>query len=177
MYNAEKKFLTYTVKDFYKDYAKAQRKSEFPRRTYKKYKEYILDIFAEIFKEIVKNDWQFVLPYSLGELYLKTSNKVVGQKVIDWGKTQKTGKHHYFFNNHTFGKVYSFVWDKTYARFPTSKYYSFNILTGANKAHEKYGIGARAIKNHIRKVSEDPLMSLPNSYNKPTYKQQDIPNG
>lgn len=164
--NPQKKHLTYTIRDFYKNYRKEARKqNKFPVRDYKKYKDFIFDVFAECFQKIIKDGWHLVLPYSLGEFYLKELVKRSGKKTFDFTYFRRTGKKRYLFNRHTLNRVYKFVWDRKSAKFPTSKYYNFELLRGNEISHRKYKVGREAIANFFFNVGKDSSLSLPNTYN------------
>lgn len=179
-YNPAKSHLTYSVRDAYKDYKKDRRENgkEYELRSYKKYKEYIFEVFAEIFKDIVHKGWHFILPFGLGEFYLKVSDSFTGTRVIDWEKTAEKGEHVYHFNNHSFRKVYKLKWDTSYTtKFDNAKFYHFNILDGKKAYHKKYGVGAKAINERIMEAANDPMVNMPITYNKPIKTPQDLPDG
>lgn len=165
--NPPKKQLTYTIRDFYKDYRRSCNKQErFPKREYIEYRDYIFEVFAEIFHEILYNGWHFVLPYSMGEFYLKENMRNTGKKVYSKTRSIQEGKAVYIFNNHTLRKTFKFVWDRTYANFPTAKYYKFELIDGREKLHKRYKVGREAISNFLFSVGKDPNIRLPRPLNK-----------
>ena len=173
--NPQKKHFTYTIRDFYKDYRKECNKQDrFPRRDYIKYRDFLFEVFAEIFNHIIKTGWHFVLPYSLGEFYLKDITKRVGTRVYSKRLSMKNKKRTYVFNNHTFRKTFQFKWDRTYANFPTAKYYKFIFIDGQEKLHRKYNVGRLALAKFLFSVGSDPNVKLPRPINKAKGKPQDL---
>lgn len=165
--NPPKKHFTYTIRDFYKDYRKACNKQDrFPKRPYIKYRDFIYDVFAEIFHTIIKDCWHFVLPYSLGEFYLKENKRNTGKRVYCKKASIREKRPVYTFNNHTLRKTFKFTWDKTYARFPTAKYYKFELIDGEEKLHLKYNVGRRFIARHLFSIGEDPNLKVPKPINR-----------
>jgi hypothetical protein len=169
--NPVKKHLTYTIRDFYKDYRKScSSQKKFPKRNYIKYRDFIYDVFTEIFHEIITNGWHFVLPYSLGEFYLSEDKRNTGKRVFLKDQSIKNGKATYTFNNHTLRKVFKFKWDKTYARFPTAKYYKFELIDGEEKLHKEYNVGRRFIRNYLFDMGKNPNIKIPTPINRPKRK-------
>jgi hypothetical protein len=173
--NPQKKHFTFTIRDFYKDYVKECRESkEFEKRDYKKYRDFIYDIFAEIFKKIVHDSWHFVLPYSLGELYIKNVTVAAGAKVYSRALTFKNKKATFVLNNHTLRETFKFKWDKTFTRFNNSKFYSFDILPGRNNLHKKYKVGSKFLSEHYFEINKDPNKNVPKPYNKAIKKIEEV---
>lgn len=164
--NPVKVRLTYSIRDFYNDYKREAKNSKFETRPYIKYRDYIWDIFAEIFKAILHNSWHFVLPYSMGEFYIKKYDKLIGKRAYSKALSYKNKKPTYTFNNHTMRQVFKFVWDKTYASFENKKFYKFNIINGEKALHKKYKVGKKALSDYYFESSTNPKLKLPNGYNK-----------
>ena len=114
---------------------------------------------------IIRNGWHFVLPYSLGEFYLKEDKRVAGKKVLNKIETIRQKKLVYTFNNHTLRKTFRFVRDRSHSYFTNSKYYKFAILHGKHKRHRKYKIGREAISNFLFSIGSDPSLKVPNPIN------------
>lgn len=171
--NPPKVHFTYGIRDFYSSYRKKAKKSKFPVREYSKYRSFMYDILSEIFKTIVETGWHFVLPYGLGEFYIK---KRKGDSV-DIRESIAQRKRVLHINNHTMRESYAFKWDKTYASFLNSKYYNFKIVHGKHALHKKYGVGAMAISNFYDRVNSTPGLKMPPRYSKPYNKPSSIPNG
>lgn len=168
MTNPQKKHLNYTIRDFYKDYSKEiNKQKKYKKRDYIKYRDFIFSVFAELFYYILHKGWHFVLPYSLGEFYLKESTKNTGNRVYSLPQSIKARKAVYIFNNHTLRKTFKFVWDKSYVNFPTAKYYKFELIDGREKLHKKYKVGRAAISEFLFSVGTDPKIKVPNPINKP----------
>ena len=69
--NPVKKALTFTIRDFYKDYKKEVKETKFKERSYLEYRDFIFSVMAEIFHLILYKSWHFVMPYSLGTFFIK----------------------------------------------------------------------------------------------------------
>lgn len=162
--NPQRKHLTFSIRDFYKDYTKIVKKENFPKRDYITYRDYIFDVFAEIFKLILFDSWHFVLPFSSGEFYLKNTTSTTGSRVFCKTQTMKTGKPVYIFNNHRLRQTFRFVWDKSAASFPNAKFYKFNLITGEDKLHKKYKVGRSAINDFHNEVGNNPRLKIPVTY-------------
>ena len=156
--NPVKKHLTFTLRDFYSSYEKNQKGTKFPKRPYKKYRDFIRDVFSEIFSKIIRDGWHFVLPYSLGEFYLQECKWLTGKRVrMGW----KDGKPKYGFQNHSLRKTFRFVWDRSYTTFTNGKYYTFKLVSGKEKLHQQYDVGKASIDKHLREVGDDPYSKGP----------------
>lgn len=171
--NPQKKYLTFSIIDFYKHYSKQCNKTKrFPKREYKKYRDFMRDVLAEIFHKIVYDSWHFVMPYSLGTFFLKHDKKVTGKRVPTG---YRDGKTTYTFNDHTLRNTYKFKWDKGYCNFENSKYYTFVTISGREKLHRKYKVGKLALSNFYFKIGKDPKYKLPIKYYKGKTKIEELP--
>lgn len=164
--NLPKKQLTFTIRDFYKEYSRECRKEEnYPKREYIQYRNFIFSIFAELFRHILYSNWHFVLPYSLGEFYLKEDTRNTGKRVYSKGHSIQAGKAVYIFNNHTLRKTFRFKWDRSYTHFPTAKYYKFELISGREKLHRKYKVGRAAVADFLFSVGKNPHIKMPITFN------------
>lgn len=167
--NPIRKRFMFSIRDFYKDYVKSvtlhnkglgKNQEKLRKLEYIRYRDFINDVFSEIFKLILEESWHFVMPYSLGEFYLKEVKHPSGQS-YSRALSVQAGKPVFVRNDHTLRKTYKFVWDRTYALFPTAQFYKFEILRGKNKIHKKYNVGREAISKYLFSIGKDPSKRIP----------------
>lgn len=149
MTNPVKKHYTMTIKDFYREYRKAGGQLE-----YKLYRKIVEKFFLEISRKIIYENMIFMMPYSLGSVFVKSRKTNYKNARIDWGKTREQGKIVKCLNNHTYGYYFGITWDKSYVRFRNNSMYSF-CATSSKKA-TRLGIGKKGLSQHIMKLSKDP---------------------
>lgn len=169
--NPVKKYYSVTLNDYYNDYKKAAKKSEYEVRSIKDYRSFVFDFFAECFRLILEKSWHFVLPFSMGEFHIVELKHMSNKPVFrNRRKSLLTGKDHYISNKHTFGKFFKFKWEK-YNNSQSkinSKYYNFKLegayIDGVGWSN-KYRVGRKFINEYYRLCDEDPSYSLPNPTN------------
>lgn len=152
-----KKHFSYTLKDFHKELKNREKKKG--KRVsevipYKVYRRFIEDFFLEVFKKIIYENHIFMMPYSLGSIYVK-SRKNRGDHPIDYKTTKKLKRLVYFLNRHTFGQVFFINWNKEYVRFKNNSYYCFKPIK--SQYATKQGIGTKGLGKHIRALADDPM--------------------
>ena len=130
--------------------------------TYKEYKSIVEAIFLKISRSIIVDNLKFIMPYSLGAVYVRrVSAKSVREggipRRIDWKSTREKGKLTFFLNKHTFGDFFTISWEKKFVRFLTKSIYIFRPIK-TKKAYNA-GVGTKALYEHIMKLSEDPNIS------------------
>lgn len=156
--NPLKKHLSYTIKDFYNEYKRTQKNKGTPVSkiiSYKTYKKIVEDFFEFLQKKIIRENFIFVMPYSLGSNYIKArKTNPAYEGCIDYAMTKKVGKVVRHLNLHTFGYYYASVWDKTYVRFRNKVYYNYTS-TASTHTVEK-GIGRKGLSAYIIECSKDP---------------------
>lgn len=166
--NPQKKHFTLSTRDFYNDYVKSCKKDKkyeaLPRL---KHRDFIEDVFAEIFHKVVKDSWHFVLPFGMGEFYMSECKGVKNMGSFSKNLTIRNGKRTYVRNDHTLRKTFKFKWDKTYARFPTAKYYKFVLFDGESKLHKRYKVGRKAISEFLISLGSNPNLKMIRPYNSP----------
>lgn len=152
-----KKHFCYTLKDFHqqlknREKEKGKRVSEVI--SYKAYRKLIENFFLEVSKKIIYENLIFMMPYSLGSIYVK-SHKSYGDHPIDYKTTRELKRVVYFLNRHTFGQVFYIHWNKEYVRFKNNTYYTFKPTK--SKSATKQGIGKTCLGQHIRALANDPM--------------------
>ena len=153
-----KTYYQYSLPDFFNLYKdRTELKDKIDK---KKYKDFLMDFFAVIFKEIVLKKWTFYIPNRLGFLTL-TSSKSGLKRPTDKGRTTNDpdGKRYVHLNTHSYGRVHTIKWVKKFVRFPNSKYYRYQTWKSTH-AYTEYGAGSKAIWKMITDASKDPNTKL-----------------
>lgn len=152
-----KKHFTYTIKDFYRTYKDHKKNDNISLKDiieYKKYRGIIEDFFESVSKKIIYDNFNFMMPYSLGTVGVKAFKNNLDNLKIDWSKSKEVGKIVKHLNIHTYGYYFSIVWDKSYVRFRNNTYYNFCVSSSRKAAG--LGIGKKGLSEHIKKLSKDP---------------------
>lgn len=152
-----KKRYTYTIKDFYKDYRDQLKDEDVPCDEiidYRLYREIIEEFFLEISRRVIYDNFTFMMPYSLGSVFIKAYKSSASNLPINWAKTRELGRVVKHLNLHTFGYYFGFKWDKSYVRFRNNNYYVFTP-TASRKA-SRLGIGKKGLSKHIFDLAKDP---------------------
>lgn len=116
--------MSITLTDFYKDYRKKYKNTEYHLES-AEYKKIVNLITNEILEQVHQGK-KVKLPLNLGELYI--IKKIQKKRPIDWVNTKKYNKVIYHNNFHSEGYVYRFKWAKATARFKNKKMYEFRPM-------------------------------------------------
>lgn len=156
-FNYTKKNFTYTYKDFYKLY-KDKKKEEglkvkqiISQKKYLKAIEYFMILLC---RKIGREGFLFILPYNLGNIYLKSTRRTPDNAPIDWNKTKKYGKVIKMLGTNTFGYFYFTHWGKSHVQFKNKTIYRFRIVK--SKSATEKNTGKSMIHKNIMEVSKDP---------------------
>jgi hypothetical protein len=154
MTNPVKKHYTMTIKDFYKEYSSLNKSKDRDVIPYKKYKKLIEAFFLSVSRRMIVENFNFMMPYSLGSIYVNAFKPRFEDRMVDWNTSKKVGKIVKHLNTHTFGYCFKIRWDKTYVRFTNRNYYVYKPPSSIKAT--KLGIGRVGLNRHIMQLSKDP---------------------
>lgn len=141
--------LTYTITDFYEDYAK----DAIVPLSRKQYVSICKMFLEQVSLAIVREKYEFKMPSRLG--YLRVVKcRPPKVKAIDFKKTKQYGKTIRHINMHTDRYHFRFKWIKSspYCYFTNKSYYSFSVVD--DKARRL--IGRRGLADWIQQCATDP---------------------
>lgn len=148
--NPTRNHLTYSISHYYLDYGKkvraANRKgSNLTEKSRPIFRNFILDVFADIFDKVLTEAWHFVLPGGCGDIHIRQF-----KNVYDKPRMKKNGEwRKYIPNPRADGKKIKIVWSKEYATFDNKKYYSFKLISGKYEYSKKRSTGKEALDNFV----------------------------
>lgn len=156
--NPKRVHHTKTIKDFYSEFKKKEKKvkpvSEIIE--YHDYKNLIRDFFAEVQRRMIRDRLIFIMPHSLGIIYIKAYKRKENMKdwPIDFNLTKKYNKYVRHLNTHTNHYAFGVKWEKKYCKFWNKAFYTFDNTYSAFATER--GAGKKALSKHIRELSKDP---------------------
>lgn len=144
-----------TIKDFYTSYRNEKKKTLSIKdiHPYSLYRKVIEMFLIYVSKKIIKDNFTFMMPYSLGSLLVKSYKVSTKNARIDFNLTRKYKKVVKHLNTHTFQYAFGVKWDKSYTNFKNNSFYVFSNIY-SDKATEN-GVGKRALGKHIKELSKD----------------------
>ena len=134
--------LSYNARSFHCKYSKASEGDEtLPKLSYSQYLKFLKTYFYGIVERIVFEGFIFIMPYYLGRLYFRKSNRrgFVGLKQT--------------LNLHTFRKFYSLKWDKETAYFKNRTLWRYGM-----RSYSKVCV-MKAIKDYNKPILDAPLIA------------------
>lgn len=167
--NPPKKHLTYSIRDFYKTYSKEAKNSDFEVRPYKEYKRFVYLFFKEVFKLMIFTGWHFVMPYSIGEMYLRNRKiKREDYLCLNKKKYEETGKREYYFVSKMKDRSLKLKFDRKFSHIVNIIYYKFTFNAGYKKESIDHQTGLKFLKEYIEDVQSDQSKNFPITYNRAT---------
>lgn len=152
--NLPKKNFKYTLKDFYREYRKEERKSGKAIKdiwTWKQYKAIMGDMLKATARKIIQKDWVFIMPLGLGRLHIHSyKGRSLATKRIDPNASKRL-KRTILMQSKTFGRIYVWKWSKRGCAFKNKSYYTFTPVN-SRKARDggggRKGLAEYVVKKH-----------------------------
>jgi len=104
----------YTLTDSYKDYRANCKAEEKDYVSLTAYRNINYDFNKAVVSSILKEAWEFTLPFKLGTLRIKKVKMNLDRIRVDRRATRENKSVTYFFNDHSDGYYYKWFWYKCF---------------------------------------------------------------
>ncbi len=152
--NLMKRHYSRNLTDFYRNYKRNKKKEGLDFLNEKRYKSFIKTALFNIMYTVLRNNAAFILPYSLGYIYVYSRKRKPTELRINFALTKQYRKTIYYLKDHAWGYLCYFKWDKYFSIFKNKSYYNMYITSYVKMGDRE--IGGDTLQKFRMELARDP---------------------